>query len=173
MESQQNSFNEQITLLPSETIICELVPQDEYLHHRNQVAMVTDQHIVFLKKKTIGSYYSIQYISLSDCNHIAYTKKIALGAMIGGLFFFIIGLLVLIFAVTGQLRNIQAAIYGIPLLGIGASFIFGIKRHKLTFRCNNQNLYWLSAAGKYKKNILILHKINKLARSKRIDTSGF
>ena len=60
---------EELELLRDESVVAQLVDPSVFIRHRNHVAMVTDQRLVFLKKKTVGAYYEIEYIPTDASEH--------------------------------------------------------------------------------------------------------
>jgi len=152
-------MSEGVQLLEGESIVAELVSPDKFIKHRNQVAYVTDQRLVFLKKKTIGAYYTIEYIPFSLCTQVSYKKTFAIGPMIGGAFLAAVGLMVLFFALTGELRSSGAVVYGVPLIGLGGMLVFGVKRHSLLFHCGERTLKWVSSPGGFKERLPLLREV--------------
>lgn len=150
---------EGVQLLEGESIVAELVSPAEFIKHRNQVAYVTDRRLIFLKKKTIGAYYTIEDISLSLCTQVSYKKTFAIGAMIGGAFLAAVGLMVLFFTLTGELRSFGAVVYGVPLIGLGGALVFGVKRHAILFHCGGRTLKWVSSPGDFKKRLPLLREV--------------
>lgn len=166
-------MGEKIQFLPGETVVAELSGVGDYIHHRNHVVCVTDRRLVFLKKKVVGAYYTIQYESLADCRKVRYARSLALAPMVGGLFLAAIGLLVFGFALSGDLKSLRAAIFGIPLLGVGAALVFGVRRHKLWFDCGGQTLVWVSRAGEYRKKRAVVEQVHAFALERGIAVEEF
>ena len=164
---------EGIQLLEGESFIAELVSPDEFIKHRNQVAYLTNQRLIFLKKKTLGAYYTIEYIPLSLCTEISYKKTLAIGSMIGGAFLAALGLLVLFFTFTGELHSFGAAFYGVPLIGLGGALVFGVKRHSILFHCSGRTLKWISSPGGFKKRLTLLREIRDYAFQRGILVTEF
>lgn len=166
-------MSEGVQLLEGESIVAALVSPAEFIKHRNQVAYVTDRRLVFLKKKTLGAYYTVEYIPLSLCTQVSYKKTFATGSMIGGAFLAALGLIVFFFAVTGELRSIGAVVYGVPLIGLGGAMVFGVKRHSILFHCGGRTLKWISSPGSFKKRLPLLREVRDFAFQRGIIVTDF
>ena len=166
-------MSEDVQLLEGESVVAELVSPDEFIKHRNQVAYVTDRRLVFLKRKTIGAYYIVEYIPLSLCTQVSYKKTFAIGSMIGGALLAALGLLVLFFSLTGELRGFGAVVYGVPLIGLGGALVFGVKRHSILFHCGGRTFKWVSSPGGFKKRLPLLREVRDYAFQRGILVTDF
>ncbi len=156
---------------PGEDIIADLVRPAAYLKHRGQVAAVTDQRIWVLKRNLIGEPYTFEDHAIQECASISYRKSYALGGMLGGAVMLLAGLAVLYYGIMGQLTGFGVIFQTGFLLGTGAAFVFGVRRHKLVFHLGQKTLVWKSGPGEFKDRITPIADIEAFAREKEITTT--
>jgi hypothetical protein len=154
-----------------EDIIADLIRPADYLKHRNQVAAVTDQRVVALKMKFVGEAYVFEDHAIQECTSIDYKKTYALGGMIGGAVLSLIGLLVIYYAITGQLTGLGVLFLPIFLLGTGGALVFGVRRHKMVFHLGLKKLVWVSGPGEFKDRVPAIADIAKFAKERGIITT--
>ena len=165
-------MSQQVELNEGEGVVSLLADPDQFVKHRNQVAGVTDQRLIFLKKRTLGAYYEVEYLPISDWLGLRYQKKLAVGAMIGGALLTLLGLTVVVLAARGELESIKPIIYGLGMVVVGVSLIFGVKRHNLVFECRGRTLRWISASGTFKQRKQAIELLVEFAKSRGVPVSG-
>ncbi|WP_169975743.1 hypothetical protein [Tautonia rosea] len=175
----------QIELLDGETIVAELVPQPAYQKNLNQVACVTDRRLVFLRKKKFGVAlpYTIEYVPISECQQISYSKSLAIFKALAGGLMVVFGLFMIVLALMALLSGdsskpagniLWLAMISLPLAGTGAVMVADLKRHNLRFQCGDRKLHWVSSGGHGMQHWLpSLNGIRALAQSKGIPTTDF
>jgi hypothetical protein len=107
------------------------------------------------------------------CTQVSYRKIFAIGPMLGGAFLASMGLLVLFFSITGELRSITALVYGIPLIGLGGKLVAGVKRHSIHFHCDGRKLKWVSSPGSFKNRTPLLREVRDFFYRKGILVTDF
>jgi len=161
----------------SEKQIGTLILPADYLHALNQVAGVTSENIVYLKRKFVSSAgWELVKYPLRDCFEIHYQKELPLARIIGGLLIcaLIIAIVVLLLVYGGDLE----ANTKIPLLALAAAGAWGVKaafggrRHRLKFKMSDgSTLSWKSRAGERELMKDNVESVVEFARSKGLLTS--
>ena len=164
-----------IQLGPNERIEIQLVPADEkeFLKHRNEVAAITNNRLVFLKRKVVGAYYSVEYIDLVNIHEVTHSKRFGIGGLIGGGLLVIMSILLLVFFFMGQLTGLGVVMFPLVFGGFGLSLIFGVKRRKLVFQSKDQAYSWVSGPRTYRKSRDTIKAVEKLFADRGVRTVGF
>ena len=150
-----------------------IFPQD-YLHELNQVAGVTSEHIVFLKRKFVStSGWELVKFPLSDCREVEYAQELPFTRIVGGglLCLLIASILVALFVYGGELK----AGTTIPIIALASAAAYGVraafsgKRHRLKFKMlDGSTLSWKSRAGERQLMNDSVNAIIEFARSKAL-----
>jgi hypothetical protein len=145
--------------------IATLVYSDEYARYANQMASVSSQKLIFVKRKELAMKpYELLEFPISQCSSISYETKWAVVPMIFGAL--LVALLLFIFS-----SRIPAGTQ-VPIGALAVALIFGVvllrgpKRHRLTFFMNGKKLVWQSKAGDYKYKVASTTKVVSFARDK-------
>jgi len=164
-------------LSQSEKNIGTLILPADYLHELNQVAGVTSESIVFLKRKFVSSAgWELVKYPLRDCSEVHYEKELPLSRIVGGVLVcaLIIAIVALLFIYGADLE----ANTRIPLLALAAAGAYGVKaafggrRHRLKFKMiDGSTLSWKSRAGERELMRDSVSAIVEFARSKGLATS--
>lgn len=151
--------------------IATLVLPDEYVGNANQVAEVSTNKLVLIKRKELAlkPFELVQY-PMAECSAITYEIKWAIMPMIFG------ALLVALILFTLTL-DIPAGT-SLPIGALGAALIAGAvwlrgpKRHRLTFVMNGKRLRWQSKAGEFKAKLASTQRVIAFAREKGLLSPG-
>ena len=133
--------------------IATLVHPDEYVKNPNQVAVVTRKAITFVKRKEFAmSPYALEDYPSELCTSVTYKKRFALVPAIFGVVCLACAVLPFILPVAEAGYTVKIGLLCVMAI-TGATLVFGIKRHRLTFLINGKKRKWQSKAGdfKYKK----------------------
>ncbi|MFZ6654486.1 hypothetical protein [Undibacterium sp. TJN19] len=148
--------------------IATLVYPDEYAKNINQIASVSTQKLVFVKRKVASlTPFELLQFSLSECSAIFYEIKWAVVSMIFG------GLLALSILLVLAFGSFPAGM-SVPIGAMGFCFVLGVvllrgpKRHRLTFVVNGKKFRWQSKAGDFKYKLVSTQKIVAFAKEKGI-----
>ncbi len=151
--------------------IATLVHPDEYAKYVNQVASVSSERILFVKRKELAMRpFELLQFATSSCTSVRYQKKLAVIPMLIGAFF--VGLVV--FILTSEVApgtRVPVGALAI-LLVFGAILFLGPRRHQLTFEVDGKTLKWKSKAGDFKYKVVSSQKVVEWARSKGILRDG-
>lgn len=142
---------------PNKTIATFVSP-DEYAHHINQVAAVTDETIRILRRNlSLRTPYKFEEVAIDDCVRIEYSSAIS-ALKIG----FGVLLLLLILAIfyylnyywssfeSGQTFRVGALVLA---MGYGVRWAFMPRSHYLAFVMKDGKRYkWRSRSGEFKCN---------------------
>jgi len=144
--------------------IATLVHPDEYRKSPNQVATLSTERILFVKRKELSfKPFELVYFPVADCSAIAYEMKYAVFRMIfGGL---LVALIVLFF-LTGLVpagTSVPIGLIGLAAI-IGVNLVIGVKRHKLTFVVQGRKLNWHSKAGDFKYKVASVNQVVAFAK---------
>src|SRR5262245_51130300 len=153
-----------------------IFPQD-YLHELNQVAGVTSESIVFLKRKFVStSGWELVKFPLRDCFEVQYEEEIPISRIIGGILVCALIAAILVFLVIGW--NDLDAGTKVPIGALAIAGFYGVRlalggrRHRLKFKMNDGGtLSWKSRAGERKIMKVSVDAIVEFARSKGLLTS--
>jgi hypothetical protein len=157
---------------PSEKNIGTLIFPNGYLHELNQVAGVTSENIVFLKRKFVSKEgWELVKIPLSECFEVNYKEEvsvagIAVGALISAL---IAGIALYLFQYWDDLEaGTKVPIGALGLAGFyGVRMALGGRRHRLKFEMHGgEVLSWKSRAGDRELMADSVKAIVEFARSK-------
>lgn len=156
--------------MTEEEHVATLVHADEYRRNANQVANLSTEKLVFIKRKELAMkpFDLIEY-PMRDCTAIAYEVKWALfGMVLGALLVVLIGFIFMSDVVAGTTVPVGALAVA---LVFGATLLRGPKRHHLTFVVGGKKLRWQSKAGDFKYKGASVNKIVAFAKSKGLLSS--
>jgi len=155
----------------SEEWVATLLHPDEYAANVNNVATVTTDKIVYIKRKELAlkPFERLEY-PIAECTAITYKKHYAIGSFVAGLAAILLVLgIVWGFAVYGA--NLQpgtrvsiGAVLAVAVFG--AFRVSGIKRHRLTFKVGSSEVRWQSRAGEFKSKEVSVQKVAAFAEEK-------
>jgi hypothetical protein len=157
-----------------EEFIATLLHPDEYSHHMNQVASVTTNNIIFLKRKFVSkSGFELIKYPLSECDRINYKDDrsvvlVVFGALLVLLICYIFYMLYVYWARLESGTHIKIGLLGLGLV-YGVRWVFGARSHKFEFCLIDKTvLKWKSRAGDYKYKQAAVNKVIEFARSRGI-----
>ncbi|WP_428001311.1 hypothetical protein [Acidovorax sp.] len=147
--------------------IATLVHSDEYAKYVNQVASVSSERILFVKRKELAmTPYELIEFPTSALTSVRYEKKLAIIPMVVGALFVALVLFILTSEVAPGTRVPVGALAALVVFG-GALFL-GPKRHQLTFEVGGKSLRWKSKAGDFKYKVVSSQKVVEWARAKGV-----
>jgi hypothetical protein len=152
-------------LAHEEEFIATLVHPDEYARNASQVAKLSTDKLVFVKRKELAMkpFELVEY-PMAECTAISYQVKWALlGMGIGALL-----VLLILFIFTSEMptgTRVPVGALAITLV-FGATLLRGPKRHRITFMVAGKRLRWQSKAGDFKYKVASVNKVLAFAKSR-------
>ncbi len=146
--------------------VATLVLPEDYVKNPNQIARVSSQRIIFIKRKEFSlSPFELIELPVSACSAVSYEQKLALARMVAGI---ALVALVVTFFLMGE---VEAGTYvPVGLLGlavvIGISLALGVKRHRLVFTVGGKKFKWQSKAGDFKYKTASVERVLGFARER-------
>ena len=145
--------------------VATLVHPDEYVRNASQVAKLSTERLVFIKRKELSmTPFELVEYPISECSSISYEVKWAwLGMTIGATL-----VLLLLFILTSEIpadTRVPVGAIAIALV-FGATLLRGPKRHRLTFMVAGKRLRWQSKAGDFKYKVASVNKVVAFAQAK-------
>src|SRR2546428_2264839 len=116
-----------------EQSVATLVLQEDYAKNPNQVARLSSQRILFIKRKEFAlKPFELIELPTSACSSISYEQKFALARMIAGVALVV---LVITFFVMGEVEAGTDVPVGLPGIGVGVGLSLGlwVERHRPVF----------------------------------------
>lgn len=153
----------------NDEITVTLVHHDEYEKNVNQVACISSDALLFVKRKELAlkPFELIQY-PMSECSSITYESRWAVAPMIFGMLLVML-MLFIFFAISHydiqEGTKIRVGMLIIALF-FGIKLTFGAKRHRLTFIIGGKKLRWQSKPGDFKIKIKAIDRIIAFAKAK-------
>jgi hypothetical protein len=160
-----------------ETNVGTLIFPQGYLHELNQVAGVTTDSIIFLKRKFVSSSgFELVKYPLRDCFEVQYEDELPIARIIAGILVcaLIVAILVFLVIYWNDLdAGTKVPIGALAFAGLyGVTLILGARRHRLKFKMNDgSTLSWKSRAGERKLMSPVVDAIVEFARSKGLLTT--
>ncbi|MBB6577597.1 hypothetical protein HNP33_001654 [Comamonas odontotermitis] len=147
--------------------VATLVYPDEYSKNVNQVASVSSERILFVKRKELAmTPYELLQFPTSSLTSVRYKKRLAIWPMLIGAIFVTLVLFILTSEVAPGTRVPVGALA--LLLVLGGGLFLGPRRHQLTFEVNGKTLRWQSKAGDFKYKVASSQKVVDWARTRGI-----
>ncbi len=145
--------------------VATLVHPDEYIRNANQVAKLSTDKLVFIKRKELAlkPFELVEY-PMTDCTGISYEVRWAWFGMVLGAILVLLILPIFMSEVPAGTR-VPVGALAIALV-VGATLLRGPKRHRLTFLIAGKKLHWQSKAGDFKYKIASARKVVEFAESK-------
>lgn len=144
--------------------IATLVYPDEYAKNVSQIASVSSQMLIYVKRRELAmTPFDLLYFSMDECSTISYQVKWAIISMIFGAA--LIALVIFI-----MLSDVQAGT-SVPVGALAVALIFGgillknPKRHCITFVVSGKNFQWKSKAGDFKYKLVSVQKVVDFAKA--------
>ena len=145
--------------------IATLVFPDDYAKHPNQIASLSTQRLIFIKRKELAmTPYEIQHYSMRDCQSISYRKHFALVPMLFGL-----ASLLLILVIFIGLSDVEFRVR-VPIGAMAAVVLFGAIlfrgpiRHRIIITFPSRTFRWQSRAGEFRMIQPSVEKVLAFAR---------
>lgn len=145
--------------------IATLVHPDEYARNVSQVAKLSTDKLVFIKRKELAlKPFELTEYPMADCTSISYEVKWAWISMAVGA---ILVLLILFIFMSEVPTGTRVPIGALAIaLVFGATLLREPKRHRITFHVGTKKLRWQSKAGDFKYKVASVNKIVAFAESK-------
>lgn len=153
-----------------------LIFPPDYQHELNQVAGVTTENIIFLKRKFLSSQgWELMKYPLRDCVAITYKEELPIARIVVGtlISLLIAAILFYLFEYWDDLdANTKVPVGALGIAGIyGVKLAFGGRRHRLKFKMHDgRTLTWKSLAGERQLMSDSVNGIVEFARSKGLLT---
>lgn len=145
--------------------IATLVHDDEYRRNAGQIAKVSSERLLFIKRKELAlKPYELVELPVAQCSAITYRVKWAVIPMVIGILLVALVAFVLTSYVEPGTRVPVGALA--IVLVFGAILARGPKRHRLTFLVNGKRYKWQSKAGDYKCKVASVNQVVAFAREK-------
>lgn len=159
---------------PEPQPVATLIEPAESVYHLNQVAGLTTQHIVFLKRKfaSRAGHELVRY-PIADCAGVKYFDErpaatIASGVLLVGLIGFIFYMLVVNWGRMEPRTRVPIGLLGLAGL-YGVRRLFGARRHRLVFTLKDRTtLTWKSRPGDFDVKKLAVERIVDFARAREL-----
>lgn len=150
--------------------IATLVHDDEYGRNAGQVAKISSERLLFVKRKELAlNPYELVELPFSQCTSISYEVKWAIAPMIFGvLLVALVGFILTSYVEPGTRVPVGALAI---VLVFGAILARGPKRHHLTFEVGGKRYKWQSKAGEFKYKVASVAKVVAFAREKGLFSS--
>ncbi len=145
--------------------IATLVHADEYARNASQVANLSTDKLVFIKRKELAlkPFELVEY-EMRECTAISYEVKWALLGMVFGT---LLVLVILFIFASDVPAGTQVPVGALAIaLVAGAVLMRGPKRHRLTFEIAGKRLRWQSKAGDFKYKVASVNKVLAFAESR-------
>jgi hypothetical protein len=155
-----------------EEMIATLVEPNRYPRHLGQVAALTTEHLVVLKRKFVSrAGYEIHTAPLSGCARVRYRDERPIPTMVGGALILAIvaGVLVMLVLSWKDLEpGTRVPIGALAVAGLyGSRWLFGARRHRLVFAMTDgTSLAWTSLSGEFAKYKAEVDRVVEFARSR-------
>lgn len=153
-----------------EEYIATLVHPEEYVRNANQVAQLSSDKLLFIKRKELAMkpFELVEY-PMAECSAISYEVKWALlGMGIGALLVLPI-LAIFISEIPAGTRLPVGTLASAFILG--ATLLRGPKRHRIIFTVAGKELRWQSKAGDFKYKVASVDKVLAFALSRGLLTT--
>jgi len=155
------------------TLVAELLDQSEHPSNIGNVAAISDQQIVLLRRdKRELVNYRFEYFDVRDCHAIRYQKETAYYRIIVGAACFLAAaffVFMLLAGVNDMVEQGGPLIIGtIASVTIGIRFVTSTHRHVIRFELPDQTLTWRSPAIDIKSRVTAAHAVREYARERGI-----
>jgi len=154
--------------------VATLIQPTEYVRHLNQVAGLTTQHVIFLKRKFLsGSGWELVGFPVAECARVKYADErpaliVLSGALLVGLIAFVLYMLVRTWDRLDPGTRIPIGL--LALAGLyGVRWVLGARRHRLVFTMKDRSdLVWKSRPGDHQLKKAAADRVVEFARARGI-----
>jgi hypothetical protein len=158
----------------SEQVIGTLVLPEDYIRHLNQVAAVTSDHLVLVKRKFVSrSGTELVRHPLDRCASVSYFDErpvatLVSGVLLLGLVGSIVALLIVSWRDLAPGTKLFPGVFALVAIW-GARRLFGARRHRLVFTMKDgKRLRWASRPGDFDVHAPAVSQVLEFARAREL-----
>jgi hypothetical protein len=156
----------------SDETIVTLIAPDEYAARLNQVAGISGEHIVFVKRKFVSKAgYELTHHPIAACAKVRYFDERPALVLVTGAFLLAVAVAIVALLVLNWndlSPGTRVPVGAIGLVGVfGVRRLLGARRHRLVFDMREgSRLTWRSAPGEFQNARASVNRIVELARDR-------